>query len=235
MNIDVIKDVCWTSEDYTTQPIHGVVLSFHGLGGGWGKNSPWPDEYEFTQAGGLIVHPYYGPWSWMNAKARAMIDDLVDAVYAKWQFPASLPLIATGGSMGGQGALLYTRYARRKIAACYANCPAADLRFHFTERPDLPASIRYAAGYPDDLEAYFRSDSPLEQVANLPDIPYLLVQGGKDTAVNKQRHADVMVAAMRQRGLKVDYLEIPLMGHCSPLPAAALKRAADFVRAAMGG
>ena len=233
MKSDLIKDVCWTSEEYTAGPVRGVVLSLHGLGGSGGKAAPSNEEYEFCQAGGLVVFPYYGPWSWMNGRARRMIDDLVDAVYAQWELADSLPLVVTGWSMGGQGSLTYTRYARRTVKACLAGCPVCDLRFHFSERPDLPTTIRHAADYPDDMEPFFRENSPLEQVAGMPNIPYLFVHGDRDKAVNKQAHSDKMVAALRARKLNVQYRELPLAGHGGPLPISATQQIADFVRQAM--
>ena len=229
----MIKDICWTSNDYTAGPIRGVVLALHGLGGTGGKTAPSTEEYEYCLAGGLVVYPYYGPWSWMNSRARRMIDNLIDAVYAQWKLPDRLPLVVTGGSMGGQGSLIYTRYARRKVKACFAAWAVCDLRYHFNERPDLPTTIRHAADYPADLEPFFRENSPLEQVAGMPDIPYLLAAGDRDKAVNKQRHSDALVAAMRARGLNVQYIELPHAGHGGPTPVAALTRITDFVRQAM--
>ena len=234
MKSEVIKDVCWTSDDYTASPIRGVVLSLHGLGGTGGKTTPSNEEYEYCRAGGLVVHPYYGPWSWMNGRARRMIDDLIDAVHAKWKLADSVPLVVTGWSMGGQGSLTYTRYARRKVKACLAGCPVCDLRYHFNERPDLPTTIRHAADYADDMEPFFRENSPLEQVAGMPNIPYLFVAGDRDKAVNKPRHSDAMVAAARARGLNVQYLETPLMGHGGPMPVAIARQIVDFVCKAMG-
>jgi dipeptidyl aminopeptidase/acylaminoacyl peptidase len=229
----VIKDVCWTGEQCVKGPVKGVVMVFHGLGAGGGKTGPSGDELEFGAAGGLVVYPYSGPWSWMNAKARAMADDLIDAVYAKWNLPDSAPLICTGGSMGGLSSLLYTRYARRPVAACYANCPVCDIEYHFNERPDLPTTIRYAADYAEDMTEFFRTNSPLRQVGAMPDIPYLIVHGGKDMAVSKTHHSDPMVAAMRGRGLNVEYIEVPEMGHCGPMPLAEGLKTIQFVLAAI--
>jgi dipeptidyl aminopeptidase/acylaminoacyl peptidase len=63
------------------------------------------------------------------------------------------------------------------------------------------------------MEAALEEQSPLHQVAGMPDIPYLIVHGDQDTAVNKARHSDRLVAAMRARGLRVNYIEVPGMGH----------------------
>ena len=233
MNPKLIKEVAWVGEAYVTGRIRGVVLSFHGLGGGL-KSAPSTEELEWARNGGLVVYPYYGPWAWMNRRARTMVDELVDAVYAAYRLPDRAPLICTGGSMGGQAALLFTRYAKRRVSACLANCPVCDMKFHFHERPDLPPTIRHAfLDQAGTLERLFVEHSPLQQVAALPKIPYLIVSGGKDTAVSKRQHSDKMVAAMRQRKLPVEYLEVAAMGHCGPLPLSVLQRTVAFVAAAL--
>ena len=119
MDPEVINEGAWVGEAYVRGRIRGVVLSFHGLGGGL-KGGPSTEELEWARHGGLVVHPYYGPWAWMNRQARAMVDEVVDAIYSAHGLPDRLPLICTGGSMGGQASLLYTRYATRRVHACLA-------------------------------------------------------------------------------------------------------------------
>ncbi len=134
------------------------------------KEEPGTDELGWARAGGLVVFPYYGPWSWMNRNARAFVDDMVDSVYSEYGLSDDVPLIATGGSMGGCSSLLYTRYARRPVRACLAVCPVCDLKRSFTERPDVPRTILYAfRGYGEDMDSIFTEHSPLEQVDNMPD------------------------------------------------------------------
>jgi len=164
------------------------------------------------------------------------VDEIVDSVYTTYRLKQSVPLVCTGGSMGGGSSLLYTRYARRPVAACYALYPMCDAVYHFSERPDLPRTFHQAfLGYKGSLRSLLIEHSPLWQVAHLPRIPYLIVQGDKDTAVSKQHHADRMVAAMRKRKLDVDYVEVPDMGHGGPMPVDVLQRSIDFVSAARRG
>jgi dipeptidyl aminopeptidase/acylaminoacyl peptidase len=233
MNKKIIKEIAWFGEEYVKGKIRGVVLSFHGLGGGL-KSGPSTEEVEWARNGGLVVYPYYGPWAWMNRQARVMIDDLVDAIFTAYRLSARTPLVCTGGSMGGQGSLLYTRYARRSVSACLANCPVCDLQFHFHERRDLPPTIRHAfLGYPESLDSLLAEHSPLRQVAAMPDVPYLIIHGGKDQAVSKRHHSDKMVAALRRRKMNVEYIEVTDMGHCAPLPLKVLQRDVEFVAAMM--
>ena len=237
MNKQVMRQAGWIADDCLRGPIRGVVLSFHGLGAGATKpwNLPTTEQLEWIAVGALLVYPFYGPWGWMNRQAQAMVDDLVEAVYREFALPASTPLISTGGSMGGQACLLYTRYARKAVSACLANCPVCDMKYHFTERPELPTTIRHAFNcYDGDIDAVLAAHSPLAQVAAMPKIPYLFIHAGKDAAVNKARHSDAMVAALRARGLSVEYHEVADMDHCGPRPLAVLQREVAFVIEAMG-
>lgn len=231
MKQDEIKDVAWVADAYVRRPVRGIVLAFHGLGFGSDRSTPTSEELGWAQAGGLVVFPYCGPWSWMNRETRAFVDDLVDAVRQAHALPADLPVIATGGSMGGCASLLYTAYTRHRLAGCLAVFPVCDLPYHFTERPDLPKTMRCAfRGYGDDFPAVLAEHSPLHQVARLPDVPYLVIHGDQDTAVNKAKHSDRLVAAMRARGLRVEYQEIAGMGHGSAVPLEVPLRQVEFVR-----
>jgi len=225
-----MRQVAWIGDAYMGGPIRGVVLSFHGLGELGVKKEPGTVELGMARAGGLVVYPFYGPWAWMNRLARAFVDEVVEAVYRHFGLDDSVPLISTGASMGGQASLLYTRYAGRAVKACYALYPVCDLKYHFSERPDLPTSILYAfRGYEEDLDTLLAEHSPLAQVAHMPDIPYLLAHGDKDGAVFKAHHSDRMVAAMRDRGLRVEYVEVPGLGHGSPMPIEVLAGQIEFV------
>jgi dipeptidyl aminopeptidase/acylaminoacyl peptidase len=62
----------------------------------------------------------------------------------------------------------------------------------------------------------------------MPKIPYLIVHGDKDTAVSKEHHSDPMVAAMRRRKLKVEYVEVPGMGHGAPMPMPVTQKCVRF-------
>jgi len=229
--LPIPAETAWLSDRFTRTPITGVILSFHGLGAPGLKSAAEMDELAWAAAGGLVVFPYYGPWSWMNRNARAFVDDLVTAVYQQFSLPPATPLVAIGGSMGGYSALLYTRYAKHKIAACCAMFPVCDLKHHFSERPDLPRTIHDAfRGYSEDMETLFIEHSPLAQAGGMPDIPYLIAHGDKDLAVNKAAHSDKMVAALRQHGRQVEYVEVPGMGHGENTPLALLIKRIEFVK-----
>ena len=231
MELKIIREVAWLGDTYLKgREIKGVVLFFHGLGRTEMKYEPTMQELAFAEAGGLVVYPYYGAWNWMNRQARGFVDELVGSIYSTFKLPETAPLISTGESMGGQCALLYTRYAARPIAACTVNCPVCDLEYSFHERPDVPRTLHFAfRGYKEDMPTLLKEHSPVEQAANMPKIPYQIIHGVQDNGVAKAKHSDKLVPLLRQHGLSVEYLEVPEMVHCSPMPPAVWKRQTDFV------
>jgi len=212
---EVIHKFAFTNEDACVKPIKAVVLDFHGLGFTGMISEPPPLATLCAEKSILYVFPYYGPWSWMNDTAVRFTDDVIAAIYKKHNLAEDIPVISSGGSMGGLSALIYSRYAEKTPAACAVNCPVCDLPFHYTERDDLPRTLYQAFGhYPDTFEKVLESASPVHQVKSMPSIPYYVVHGDADIAVNKQLHSDIFVANMIGKGHSVTYAEVANMGHC---------------------
>jgi len=225
----LLDKFAWLSTEYVKQPITGIILRFPGLGSVGLKSDPDPSDLEWGNAGAITVAPYQDPWGWMNPTVVTFIDDLVDAIRLRHQLGSEVPILSTGGSMGGHAALLYSMKSRHRVAACMALWPVCDLPFHYTERPDLPRTMHHAFGSYEDVSAKLEQHSPLHQVKDMPDIPYLIVHGDKDTSVKKAAHSDPMVAAMRQRQLRLEYVECPNLGHGNPMDYATFCKILGFV------
>lgn len=210
-----LESYAFVSDAAVKGPIRSVVLNFHGLGDPGMKSEPDGFDRALGERGALVIFPYTSPWCWMNFGAIRLADEIVQAVYQKFALAPDTPLLSTGGSMGGQCALIYTRYASRTPDACAANCPVCDLPYHATERPDLPRTMFAAFGHYDcGVEEALRMHSPLHQAERMPRIPYFIVHGAADQAVNKQSHSDRFVDQMRACGHAVEYLEVEGMQHC---------------------
>ena len=203
----------YTNEKYLSGAPKALVLSFHGLG-----YAQMPREHsDFSLAcaarGILLAAPYDSPWSWMNDTAVKTVDAIVDALLARHS-AKDIPLVSTGGSMGGLSALIYARYSAHPVAACAAKYPVCDLPYHFTERPDLPRTIVSAlAHYDMPFEQAMEAISPLHQAERMPDIPYLILHGDRDLAVNQQKHSERFVSALQKAGRSVRYVPVPGAGH----------------------
>ena len=216
VNAHTIEQFAFTNKKLLKNKIKGIVLDFHGLGDGRLRSEVSDFDIICAENDILSVFPYYGPWSWMNSNAVKFVDELLVAVCEREEVDINeIPIISTGGSMGGLSALMYTRHARITPKACFANCPVCDLMFHATERPDLPRTVYLAFNYDNcSLEESMLNNSPFHQAEHMPDVPYYIVHGTADTAVNIKMHSDRFVAAMRKFGKNITYITVEGMWHC---------------------
>ena len=207
----------------------GLVFDFLGLGGMSMHGEDTPRGEKFGRAGVLYCVPYLDPWNWMNPMAVRETDEIRAAIEERF---GPLPTVSSGGSMGGLCCLVWARYAAVTPDAAAANCPVCDLPYHYTERPDLPRTLYAAYGQQGEntLEEALEKSSPLHLAlrGEMPDIPYTVYHCTADTAVNKERHSDRFVEALRIR-TPVDYVAVPDRGHCD-----LGDRWEDFDRAIMG-
>lgn len=215
-----------TNADIVSTPVKGIVLTFHGLG--FASMFSEHDDYDKDLAarGILRVIPYYNPWCWMNRQTVDFVDEIIDVLADHFDLANDVPIISTGGSMGGLCSLTYAAYARRTPAAVVSNCPVCDLPYHFTERPDLPRTLYSAFGtYDGTLEEALCSASPLHlaQDGKMPAIPYYIFHCTEDRAVSKSQHSDPFVAAMQHHGHDVTYTAVPDRGHCDLSPDAKVR------------
>ncbi|MBR6789739.1 MAG: hypothetical protein IKM31_02585 [Oscillospiraceae bacterium] len=209
-----LRNFAYSNDQICKKPIRGIALSFFGLGGKEMFTEDTDLGLFLAEKGIVLLIPYTNPWSWMNRQAVAYTDELIDVIMAEYSLPEDTPIVSTGGSMGGQSALVYAAYAKRTPAACVANCPVCDLPYHFTERPDLPRTLYSAFGeYDCSLEEALRSASPLHlaMAGKMPDISYTVFHCEEDKAVNKQMHSDRFVKTLP---FAVSYHAVPERGHC---------------------
>lgn len=215
INSNNVQMFAHTNEELIKGKINGIMLSFHGLNNTTMINEHAEPEMFCADNGILYVFPYYDPWGWMNVADVKYVDDIIDAIIEKFGLPNEIKIASTGGSMGGLSALVYTKYAKRTPVCCAANSPVCDLVTHYTERPDLPRTIYHAfSTYEGTLDEAMRSASPLHLVDELPNIPYYIVHGTADAAVNKGLHSDIFVAEMKKAGKDIVYDEVDGMRHC---------------------
>ncbi len=170
---------------------------------------------QYAEQGILYLIPYYNPWAWMNKQTVDYTDELVDVLFNEYGLIEDLPIVSTGGSMGGLSALVYAAYAKRTPVACVVNCPVCDLPYHFNERADLPRTLYSAFGtYNGTMEEALRSASPLDIAEKMPKTAkYYIFHCEEDDAVNKQKHSDRYVKKMSDL-YDVEYYSVPNRGHC---------------------
>lgn len=211
-----VRNFAYVNDAVCSKPVRGIAVDFMGLGG----QNRYDEETKFglkmAEKSILYIVPYLNPWAWMNPQAVRTTDEILDAVFERCNLD-SAPIVAVGGSMGGQQALVYTRYAKRTPAACVVNCPVCDLPYHYTERPDLPRTLYSAFSMveADTIEDAMCDHSPLHlaQKKLLPQVRYVFFHCEEDLAVNKQKHSDRLVEVLREYA-DVEYHAVPGRGHC---------------------
>ncbi len=204
------------------KPFRGIVVQFEGLGGQKFYGDTICDTGKaFAEEGILFVNPYINPWNWMNTQAIRITDEILDALYEKYGFD-DIPLVYSGGSMGGQCAFVYSRYASRTPNACITNCPVCDLAFHYTERMDLPRTL-YSAFYQENgkVEDALKRFSPFHLAAEMPQIKYAIWHCDNDHAVNIDSHTRRFVTEMGNYGKTIDFHIVSGRDHCDLTPEAA--------------
>jgi acetyl esterase/lipase len=218
-----IRNFAHTNADAVKKPVRGIIVFHHGLGCVDFKPDLKDWEEDYARHGLVAIHPHASPWGWMNGVSIKLADALLDCVIAQLKLPADIPVCSAGGSMGGQGALVFARYSRHHVVSAVANCPVCDLVFHETERPDLPRTIAAAFGDQSDYDAAIRAHSPLALAAEMPDIDYFIFHSTADRAVNKAAHSDRLVDALRAAGRRVTYEISEGTGHCRLRPEVRAK------------
>lgn len=215
ITIDNLRSFAYCNNLICKKPIKGLVVSFFGLGGATMFSEDTQEGIRFAEDGILYVIPYQNPWAWQNRQNVEYTDEIIDVLFETYNLPEGLPIVSTGGSMGGLSALVYMVYAKRTPTACVANCPVCDLPYHFTERPDLPRTL-YSAfyHYEGSMQEALKTASPVDLVDKMPrESKYYIFHCEEDKSVNKQKHTDRFVQKMKENH-DVLYYAVPGRGHC---------------------
>ena len=231
---DTLRSFAYSNDKICTGPIRGITVSFFGLGGASMFSDDTAEGKFFAEHNIVYIIPYANPWAWMNRQTAAYTDEIIDVLIRHNNLPDNIPIVSTGGSMGGQSALVYMVYAARTPAACVANCPVCDLPFHFTERPDLPRTLYSAFGtYEGTLQDALESASPFHLTDRMPDSAYYIFHCEADLAVNKQKHSDRFVEKMAEKH-NITYFAVPERGHCDLTPEMRQKYNDAIVSSILG-
>lgn len=227
INYKDLEMFAYSNDKHCKGKIKGIVISFRGLGAAQMISDDTTIEalkptvaraMRYAENNIAFFVPYTNPWSWMNEEAVSYTDEVIDALISHYSLPNDIPIVSTGGSMGGQCALTYMVYAKRTPVACIANCPVCDVPFHFTERPDLPRSF-YSAYHNCEMsmDEALRAHSPLHLADKMPRADYCIFHCEEDRAVNIHAHSERFVAEL-SKYQNVRYHTVPNRGHCALTP-----------------
>ena len=115
---ETLRRFAYSNDHLIKGEIKGIVLYFCGLGNVTIHDKDPGDAMELAQKGIVFVAPYCNPWAWMNKQAVSYTDEILDVLFEKYNLPENTRVVSSGGSMGGQSALVYTKYAKRTPVAC---------------------------------------------------------------------------------------------------------------------
>lgn len=228
-----------------------MVVHIHG--GPW-----WRDSWGFDPVSHLLADRGYAVLqvnyrgstgfgkAFLNAGnhqlGRAMQDDITDVV--KWAIEngfADPKRIAVMGYSAGGYATLRALTRTPELYACGIDIVGpSDVGLFMSFDPPwwkiVKTRWRMRIGDAENDAALNRSISPLYEVDKIR-APLMVVQGANDVRVTKQ-NSDVLVAALRKRGLPVSYVVYPDEGHAFVRPENNLDlfgRIEEFLATALGG
>ena len=208
---DGLRSFAYSNDKLITGAPRGIAVCFSGLGCAAVHDVDTDEGTALARDGIIYLIPYHDPWAWGNGTCVGLADEAIAALTGKY---GDLPVCSTGGSMGGQGALVFCRYSKSRIVSCVVNCPVCDTVYHLTERPDLPRTMYAAFAGSGDFERELRARSPYHIAEEMPRIPYTVFHCEEDRAVNIAAHSDRFVDKMKSIGHNVKYIKIPGRGHC---------------------
>ena len=209
---DKLRLFAYSNDRLINGEIRGLVVDFQGLGFNGIIEEDTENGRFYAERGLIYAIPYVDPWAWMNRVAVLTTDSIIGALEER--YGKELPVCSTGGSMGGQEALIFCLCSSKNVVSCVANCPVCDMVFHITERDDLPRTMLAAFGGAEDFDVELRLRSPYHVADRLPKIPYTVFHCEEDRAVNIDAHSSKFVERMRELGHDVTFVRVPGRGHC---------------------
>jgi len=228
-----------------------MVLNVHG--GPWGRDR-WgydPEAQWLANRGYVCLQVNfrgstgYGK-DFLNAGDREwggrMHDDLVDAV--QWAvargFADPKKVAIYGGSYGGYAALVGATFTPDLFCCAVDIVGPSNLATLIRSIPPywstFLANFHKRVGNPDTEEEFLKSRSPLFKVDRIK-IPMLIAQGANDPRV-KQAESEQIVEAMKNKGIRYEYMLFPDEGHGFAKPENRLKfyaAAEKFLAKHLGG
>jgi len=213
--------------------IQGIVIQFHSIGetGTTGENQL---RLMCNRYNVLYVFPFGGPWNWMNTTTVRLSDRIIDVLIEYYGLDKDIPVVATGASMGGHGALVYPVYSRHNIVGVAANCPVTDVWAQGEYDEMMQRTFLHAVGdYEGSYLAALDSISPIKLVDKMPDIPYYIVHGGADADVPPDINSRAFVSKMQEKGFDITYTEVEGMTHVL-LSGTETTKFRDFIFTTLG-
>ena len=213
-------------------PGRGLVIHLPGAGGGHTNynlgRKPYSDlRQTLAERGYWIVVPSLGN-HWMNDNAVEALDAIIAQMQKTEGIDAACVHII-GTSMGAGSGLIYAARRPGALRSICAIFPMTDFNAWMRETPRFASSILQAYGADKaQAEQIFASRSPLRCPEAFERVPVYLLHGDKDDIV-PPHHSREFAAALRAKGCRVIYREVPGLAHRDAIAEAYQKEIADFL------
>jgi len=220
INKNTLTTYCNTNEKLLKGKVTGVIVEFPGLGGSsclGGSVNMGDYDSAFAKRCGengiILAYMFPGPWSWGNHTACRISDTVIDAIADKYNLPENFPLVVSGGSMGGQGCIIFAADSKHKVTAVASACPCCDVPDRFDSNPGFPRTfITAVAEYDMPFEEGLKQISPIHRINDLKKIPYFICSDGEDECFPEYQ-CDEFVDKMVALGHNVTYKKQPGKRH----------------------
>ncbi len=231
---DNLFDFAFLNEDTLKPPLKGICVCFHGYTDDTRFEKSSEQARILGENGIAWVFPYYSVWGWMSENSQIFNEQVLDAVYDRLGADEDIPLIISGGSMGGLTALNYLVRGKRRATACALNCPVTDINIIYDCNVGARRAILSAHIEKDcPIDVIMRNFSPVNFADKLPHIPYFLIFGEKDTHFVDYQMPP-MEEKLKQYGHNYTLTVHPKMEHCDIRNhPKALRQYCDFIISAI--
>ena len=214
INKDNLYDYAFLNQDTLVSPLRAICVCFHGYTDATMYQESPKIAKVLGEAGIAWVFPYYSVWAWMSKSSSEFNEQVIDAVYERLGASENIPLIVSGGSMGGLTALNYLVYGKRNAVGCAVNCAVTDMKRIFSDIPDFRRAILSAHIQEDeDLLSVMKRYSPVDFYELMPRIPYYFVYGEND-AYFTQNHMPPLIERMKKDKFNYELRIEEGMNHC---------------------
>ena len=197
---------------------HPLIVYLHGRGGD--HQEQWRMK-EFTQfrkraakRGYFVLCPHLGTDHWMNARARRVLTELLDKTLKNYPLDKER-VHMMGMSMGGGGSLIYTMYNKGHVRSVCNIFGVTDYTQFLNDSPQYKPSMSKAlGGTPETVPDVYKAQTAMAHLDAFAKVPVLVLHGDGDIVV-PVHHSRQFVNAMKTRGYKVVYKEVPGGRHLS--------------------
>lgn len=218
--------------------IAGLIIHLYGHSGSSKNCNIMRQSYAelrrlLWENGFLLAVPELGGSHWMNDTAVEMMDEVIEALLAKYGIAHS-KVNLVGTSMGGGSSLIYAMRSPNRIQSLCAIFPMTDFSQWVLESPCYLEKILMAHEVEtSQASACLRMISPLHHVPLLCHIPMLLIHGDADSVVPVHHSRDLAAEFTMHNG-RIIYREVPGIGHDDVVAEQFQKEIAEFLIGAPG-